>query len=249
MESPRFGIPIELAEDLSRGLGLTAAIETGTWRGDSAAQMAGVFEQVWTVELSPELHGAAVERHRGQPDIRFLQGESSSVLAELLPTVEGAALFWLDAHWGGSEGAGEQRQCPVLDEIAAIDSWRHAADSCILIDDARWFLGPPDPKLRREDWPTFLEVLDLLRAHHDRYVTILEDVVIAGPPACRQIIDAYWTKRQWEELEADRARLKRDVADLHDELDPPPWIAFRRLVKAILPAKVKERVMTSRARD
>lgn len=248
MDSPRFGIPIELAEDLGRELNLKTAIETGTWEGHSAAALASIFEGVWTIELSPQLHSEAAERHQDEPGIEFLQGESSRVLAELLPKIESPALFWLDAHWGGSVGAGKELQCPVLQEITVIDQWHLAKDSCILIDDARWFLGPPDPKLRREDWPTFLEILDLLRDRHERYVTILEDVIIAGPPACRPVLDSYWTKHQWKDLETDRYRLEAEVTNLEAELDAPPGVAFKRLIKSLLPERVKQRIIAARTR-
>jgi hypothetical protein len=40
-----------------------------------------------------------------------------------------------------------------------------------MIDDARFFLGTPDVGVRREYWPTFMQVADALRATHPRYVT------------------------------------------------------------------------------
>lgn len=102
------------------------------------------------------------------------------------------ALFWLDAHWSGGPTAGEQNECPVLDEIRAINDWSLSAESCILIDDARLFFGPPPPPHKLDQWPTFTEISDTLRVVGDRYVTVLDDVVIAIPRAYKKVVDAYW---------------------------------------------------------
>ena len=57
----------------------------------------------------------------------------------------------------------------------------HAAESVILIDDARLFFAPPDPPHKREQWPTFMDIADQVRQRHQRYVTALEDVIVAVP--------------------------------------------------------------------
>lgn len=245
MGESRFGVPIDLVRTLAGDLDIQLAIETGTWHGESAAELSLVFQKVWTIELDESLHRDAISAHQEKSNIAFLQGSSPAVLSRLLPEVEGPCLFWLDAHWGGSVGAGEDHQCPVLDEISAIDAWNHSASSCILIDDARWFLGPPDPKLRRTDWPTFLEVLDLLRARHDRYITIVDDVIVSGPPAAKGTLDEYSIRTQWKDLEQERYRLEYQVKameqELKDTLDPSTRTAARRLVKALLLPTLKRR--------
>lgn len=189
-------------------LGLESAVETGTFRGDSAALLADYFPAVWSIELSPELHRAASARLRDRPHITVLQGSSRDQLKAVCNQLTGPALFWLDGHWSGDGTAGEFDECPVLEEIAVIDGSAHGGQAAILVDDARLFFGPPLPPHRRDQWPAFLEVADQLRATHDRYVTVLEDVVIAVPVSARELVDQYWIDTQQATADAPR-RWKR----------------------------------------
>ena len=69
------------------------------------------------------------------------------------------------------------------------------------------YLAAPPPAFRRGDWPTITEVVDQLRATHKRCFTVLDDVIIAGPPAIQQVID-FTGLEQWNELVAHRDRLQ-----------------------------------------
>jgi hypothetical protein len=192
----RGGIPIELARRMHVELGLDSAVETGTFRGDSTALLASYFPAVWSIELSPELHRAASVRLRDQSHVTVLQGSSREQLRGVCSQLSGPALFWLDGHWSGDGTAGEFDECPVLEEIAVIDASAFGGQAVVLVDDARLFFGPPLPPHRRDQWPTFLELADQLRAAHDRYVTVLEDVVIAVPVSAREVVDRYWIDTQ-----------------------------------------------------
>lgn len=193
MGAVRHGVPLDLVEGLRTQLGLTAAVETGTFRGDSAVALAGSFERVWTIELSEQLWRAAKELHRDQPRITFVQGASEDVLGQVVAGLSGPALYWLDGHYSAGVTAGEASECPVLAEIDAIDAGAHAAGSAILIDDARLFAAPPGPPHRREDWPPLMEVCDRLRQRHDRFVTVLQDAVIAVPLPARRLVEDWGT--------------------------------------------------------
>lgn len=192
MGNVRGGVPITLARLLRDQLGLEAAVETGTFRGDSAALLGDIFPIVWSIELSPELHRAASARLHDRPHITVLQGSSREHLSVVCDQLTAPALFWLDGHWSGAGTAGELDECPVLAELASIDASAQSSGAAILIDDARMFFGPPPPPHHRDQWPTFLEVAQRLSAVHDRYVTALDDVIIAVPAAAREIIDQYW---------------------------------------------------------
>ena len=195
MGAVRSGVPITLALQLRDALGLKAAVETGTFYGNSAAGLADHFEQVWTVELSERLWKEAKARHSARRNIVFLHGGSEDVLPML--DTGSPALYWLDGHWSVGETAGEANQCPVLDEIRAIDNTPHGARSAILIDDARLFLAPPEAPLERTQWPTLMEVADLLREKTDRYVTLLEDVIVAVPQETRRLVEDYGMSVAW----------------------------------------------------
>lgn len=210
MGAVEFGLPHNLVADLSRALGITVAIETGTYRGDSARKLSETVQRVVSIELSEDLHEAAKDTLADLVNVTLLHGSSADVLPRVVADLDGPAIYWLDGHWCGEAGTrSDGPQCPVMEEIAAIDAGEHAARSCILIDDARLHLGPPPPPFRREDWPTIAEVVDKLRATHDRVFTVLDDVIIAGPPESQAVIDEYWLDKQWQAIVAERNELRR----------------------------------------
>lgn len=56
--------------ELARAHGAKIFVETGTYRGDMVAAMQPNFDKLYSIELSPELHRAAVRRFEGQPAAR-----------------------------------------------------------------------------------------------------------------------------------------------------------------------------------
>jgi hypothetical protein len=177
-----------------------------------------MVERVWSVELSHTYVERARAQHGDDPRITFIEGSSPTVLTELAPSLDRPALFWLDAHWCEADTAGYEAQCPVLAEIEALDASPAAARSVILIDDARFFLGCPWPTYRRSDWPTFMEVVDRLRARHPRYVTTLLDVIIAGPPEAREVVERFWQAKVFADLQQSKEGAWQEVEALRLEL-------------------------------
>ena len=219
MGSVTFSIPIDLATALVEAAGLRYAVETGTYLGASALMLADVVDEVWSVELKPEILAQARENTAGRPEIHLVEGYSPEVLPGILAEVPGPALYWLDGH-GGTFGANDTpahvRECPVLEELAVITGHPHWAESVVLIDDARAFFGPMRQH-RPEDWPTFLEVADALG--RDRHVTVLDDVVIGAPQHLRAVVDDWWCGKLAE----------RDGLEAHPyligKLMDPQWCA------------------------
>lgn len=227
MGSVTFSIPFDLATALIDAAGLRYAVETGTYLGGSALVLADVLDHVWSVELKPEILSQAKDRTAHKPNISLYEGYSPELLPIMLKEVPGPALYWLDGH-GGTFGADDTpahiRECPVLEEIAAIDEHPHAADSVLLIDDARAFFGPM-LQHRPEDWPTFVQVADALGPA--RHVTVLDDVIIAVPLALRPVVDAWWVGklRARDGLEAHPYLIKK--------LMDPEWVEdFKKQMEA-----------------
>jgi FkbM family methyltransferase len=186
-------IPLVLADNLTQALGLRRAVETGTYMGSGTTLLASVFEQVTTIELSEELHRRALETFAAVPHVTPLHGDSGEVLGRLvdpaLPT------FWyLDGHWSGDITAGEDAECPLLAELAALEGGH--PDDVIVIDDARFFLAAPPPPHDPEQWPSLLEIIEALqRGPVRRHVTLLDDAIIAVPMRGRAVLDAYGRER------------------------------------------------------
>ena len=170
------GLPEELVLRLASVHGLRRAVETGTWQGDGAVVLARHFEKVETIELSRRLALRAKIRFALRPSITVHQGDSAKLL---FPASE-PTLYWLDGHWSGGATAGQDRECPLLDELRAT-SPGHPRD-CYLIDDARLFLEPPPPPHDAAHWPTLKEIRDLLgvlRPNHEAMV--VDDVIVVEP--------------------------------------------------------------------
>lgn len=226
MGNQTFGIPLRLASDLVKGLGLVEAVETGTYLGDTTRVLRALVPKVWTIELSQQLSDTARERLSDLEGIEFIIGDSKTSLAGVVSVLSGPALFWLDAHYmAGGVGAGENAQCPILDELAAIDVSRTAGDDTILIDDADLFLGGPPADYNREDFPTFLEVVDALRHRTERYITVMDDVIVAVPRTGQAVVEGYWR------LERER-RTEREQNS--------PLGRAKRGARRVVPSKVYE---------
>jgi hypothetical protein len=232
-----FGIPLDLARALVKAGKLTGAIETGTYHGDSAIALRRIVPRVLSIELLESIYEEAVENVDGQEGIVLIQGYSPDVLADLAQEIEGPVLFWLDGHggtFGGNDVPANARECPVIDELRAIERFPFADRSCFIIDDARAFFGPMlqhDPS----QWPTFIEISDLLRSDIDRYVTVLDDVIIAVPPELRHTVDEWWLKK----LRA-RGGLEASQRRIQQLSDPSSLEAFLRLGRSFLPSAKRE---------
>jgi hypothetical protein len=73
---------------------------------------------------------------------------------DIIEKVNHPAIFWLDGHYSGDITAKGDKECPILEELAAIFSGEKH-DHILLIDDARLFNGTHDyPTL--EDVKTFI---------------------------------------------------------------------------------------------
>ena len=117
---------------------LRILVETGTYYGEMVAAMKRRFDQIYSVEYDHQLAQRAIRKFSGHPHIRILEGDSQQVVPELLKTVSGPALFWLDAGyygWAGLQG-NQQRLTSELEAIL-----RHPIKHVILMDDARGLNG------------------------------------------------------------------------------------------------------------
>jgi hypothetical protein len=188
------GAPTELILALKRESGIENFVETGTLVGDTAAWAANHFTRVVTIENEPERHKKAVERFGATTNVEVLLGESPGVLSKLFD-LTGPAMFWLDAHWMGinSGTGGDDHECPVLDEIASINSYSER--DIILVDDARLFSAPPPSPHDASQWPDLNAVVSALDNHGTRHVVLFEDALIAVPQNMKLFLVKYLQER------------------------------------------------------
>jgi len=242
----RFSCPPELVRSLAVAGGIDAAIETGTFRAEGALILRQAVARVWTIELDEQLHARAVARYGDRPGITFLKGSSDEQLRKLTDEVDEPVIFWLDAHGGMPDYLGEKlrgvagdaaQPCPLIAELRTVREFRHVRSSCVLIDDARGFLEPHTTNTSEAYWPSapsLVDIVDLLRLDAHRYITILDDVIMAVPKELRPVIDKWWLDQVCD----------REGRDAHQQLvweanNPKPGRAARLLVKSVTPAFVR----------
>jgi len=186
--SIRFGAPHELIQLFRKQFSLRTFVETGTFRGGTAAWAASCFEQVITIEASETIYKQTSSKYADIANINFLFGDSRKLLAQVVSALPAPALFWLDSHWCSEQITyGEKDECPVLDEIKILNA--SPLDHFILIDDARLFSSPPALPYRIDQWPALDQVFDHIKAGpYEKYIVISEDVIIAVPKAARRVL-------------------------------------------------------------
>lgn len=182
MGSIQLGVPESAVLEFKERYHLQTFIETGTYKGGTAAWAAGHFERVITIEANEKrFHGAAQRLCNLHPNIRFILGDSRVALKRELNGIHEPVLLWLDAHWVGDQGAKDSQgdECPLAEELDAILAWEHYAESVILIDDARLFTAPPPYPHDPAQWLTYDQITARLTPHYR--VWIDEDVIFGVP--------------------------------------------------------------------
>jgi hypothetical protein len=205
MGAIRMGPPEELILALRQRSGFDHFVETGTFRGDTAAWAAAHFRQVTTIEMSAAIHAAAKARFGSLTNVRAIEGDSRAALGELLAGLAQPAIFWLDAHWSGLDTAGVEAECPVLDELARINASPQA--HAVLVDDARLFCAPPPRPHLAEQWPDLASVVTALAAGGRRYVALFDDVFVAVHSGERRFLTTWLQDRATEAASRSGGRL------------------------------------------
>lgn len=171
-----FGVPEKQADFLRKKMNLDVFVEGGTFKGDTAKNMGSRFRKVYTIEKSKVMFDIAKENLQGIKNIDLLKGDTREHLRTILTTNDNI-LFWLDAHWSGGDTYGEEDECPLIEELQII--FEYSKNYVILIDDARLFLAPPPSPHKIENWPSLVDILQVLP---DNWELIeFEDVIYLFP--------------------------------------------------------------------
>ncbi len=180
MGNVRLGVPENIAIALRDAMGLKWFVETGTYKGGTAIWAAGHFENVITIEMHRPRYDETLPCLIKYPNIRAVYGDSRVELENNLP--DEPALLWLDAHWSGNYelSVGGPGECPLAEELMVVRPY-----DAILIDDARLFTGRPPRPHDPEQWPTYDQIRAVLPG---RYMTIIDDVIIAIPYQYAEVI-------------------------------------------------------------
>ena len=172
---PPHAVKQAVVRNYARRFGTRILVETGTYFGAMVEAMKHDFAQIYSIELSEQLHENAKKRFRGEPGITLIQGDSGKAIKSVLEQLTAPALFWLDGHWSDGVTARGDSNTPVREEMEAILA---AAElpHVILIDDARLFGADPA-------YPAIDELRQLVAARRPRLqLSVDVDIIRIHPP-------------------------------------------------------------------
>lgn len=192
MGAVNFSLDPRLVAALQSALPLSVLVETGTFKGDTVSALESCFDKVISIELSDVLWANAVQRFANCAHVLIIQGRSQDKLREFRGELhDEGCLYWLDAHWCvATSTAGEQSQCPLLEELQAIQALNK--NSVVLIDDARLFLAPPLAPHETSQWPNFHQIIEqLLIICPSHELMVINDVIAFFPRRARPVMENY----------------------------------------------------------
>ncbi len=149
---------------------LPVFIETGTYMGEMIDAVLNLFPKIISIEFDLKLAQSAKNKYSSMRHVTILQGDSGTLLPELLAGIKEPCLFWLDAHYSGGVTGQADSETPIVKEIKSILE-HPCSDHVILIDDAREFTG-------NNNYPTLEELRQLLKdSRNDWRMKVDADVI------------------------------------------------------------------------
>ncbi len=163
-------VPGPLLARLRRQHHLDFFVETGSAYGDTAELAAIMFDRVWSCDIDPVLVKWSAVRLTDYTNVTLGREYSPDFLRRIKPELTQPTLYWLDAHWCGGS-IKPDKECPLLEEIEAIGSFRGPFDghSVLLIDDINLIESPPPPPHDPAQWPTMEQLRVALNAWGEPY--------------------------------------------------------------------------------
>ena len=108
-------------------------IETGTFKGSTTGLASKYFKDVVTIEIDEANHNYAKNKLKSRTNIQLLQGDTVDLFPEVVKdNATKKSTFWLDAHPMNPD---VDANCPLLDELAIIQTIGKRNDHIIIIDD------------------------------------------------------------------------------------------------------------------
>ena len=133
--------------------GIKNFVETGTGLAEVVRAVHDVDSSltIHTIEVVPEIYEQNNIRFSYLKKVNWHLGESAQILSEVVPTLEGNTLFWMDAHVPGADvglsSYGDEKdidkRLPLRKELETILENRDVSNDVIVIDDLRIYEDGP----------------------------------------------------------------------------------------------------------
>ena len=128
-------------------------VETGTGAAEVVRSISNIKSDlnIHTIEIIEEIFNKNKISHSYLTNVNWHLGQSSEVMPEILPQLEGNTLFWLDAHFPGADfglaSYGDEedldKRLPLRSELEIIVKGRDVSDDVFVIDDLRVYEDGP----------------------------------------------------------------------------------------------------------
>lgn len=131
-------------------------IETGTYMGGTIIPLSKYYKQLYTIEINPNayIHSKNLAKQSKISNINFYLGDSSKIITEIIPELDGPTIYFLDAHTtdngSGFTGKGDV-DVPLLEELNIINEL-DKRECVIIIDDLRLFGIESGKMTANADW-------------------------------------------------------------------------------------------------
>ena len=128
-------------------------VETGTGAAEVVRSISNIKSDlnIHTIEIIEEIFNKNKISHSYLTNVNWHLGQSSEVMPEILPQLEGNTLFWLDAHFPGADlglaSYGDEedldKRLPLRSELEIIVEGRDVSTDVFVIDDLRIYEDGP----------------------------------------------------------------------------------------------------------
>jgi hypothetical protein len=154
-------------------------VETGTYLAESSLLAAKYFDNVISIEISPQLYNQNISLNYDTNKITFLLGDSLELLKSLDISSNEGIVYFLDAHQSGSNSSNNGKQLvPLIQELETI--FLKPVNSCVFIlNDVRFW---KNEKLQASDWQHISKNI-IIKLFIKHKITILD---------CYENDDKFW---------------------------------------------------------